>query len=99
MMKQERFGPLDTTLICASSKPKAICVLCHGFGAPGNDLVPIGQQLLSHEPRLSDVAFVFPKAPIELDPFFESRAWWMIDIEKILTNERQLKALASLHLD
>lgn len=63
-------------------QPKAVVILCHGFGAPGTDLVPIGDELAS-QPDLSECVFVFPPAPIEMDPLFDARAWWPIDIEKI----------------
>lgn len=79
-------GNLECTLVRAvqTDKPaKAVVVLCHGFGAPGTDLVGIAVQLISATDQLEDVEFIFPQAPIELDPMFESRAWWMIDIEKI----------------
>ena len=65
-----------------SGRPDAVVIICHGFGAPGTDLIPIGQELVSGSPRLANVRFIFPAAPIELDPMFDSRAWWMIDIEK-----------------
>lgn len=53
-------------------------VLLHGYGAPGEDLVPL-QRVLA-VPR--EVRFVFPEAPLapdELRPF-GGRAWWPIDI-------------------
>ncbi|MEM7457176.1 MAG: hypothetical protein AAF456_22735, partial [Planctomycetota bacterium] len=31
----------------------------------------------------ANIRFIFPAAPVHLDPMFDSRAWWMIDIEKI----------------
>lgn len=55
-----------------------VVVLLHGYGAPGDDLVPL-QRVLA-VPR--DVRFVFPEAPLapdELRPF-GGRAWWPIDI-------------------
>ncbi|MEM9942560.1 MAG: phospholipase, partial [Planctomycetota bacterium] len=54
-----------------------------GFGAPGTDLVAIGMHMHQQNPKLKDVVFVFPAAPIQMDPLFDARAWWMIDIEKI----------------
>ena len=78
-----KIGELDCTFVNEKTKPKAVVILCHGFGAPGTDLVPVGTELVKSFPSLADVTFVFPQAPIELDPYFDSRAWWMIDIEKI----------------
>ena len=53
-------------------------VLLHGFGAPGDDLVPLGDAL--------GVAarFVFPEAPLELGGLYgSSRAWWLLDLAKL----------------
>jgi phospholipase/carboxylesterase len=57
-----------------------LVVLLHGFGAPGNDLVPLYRQLdVPHEVR-----FAFPEAPIDLSrdlgpAYAGGRAWWLID--------------------
>lgn len=64
--------------------PRAAVILCHGFGAPGTDLVGLGAELASQVPELRDVRFYFPAAPLELDMGFgDSRAWWMIDMGAI----------------
>src|SRR5207253_1309247 len=53
-----------------------IVILLHGFGAPGDDLVPLWRVL--DVPRAT--RFLFPEAPISFSMGFgESRAWWMID--------------------
>jgi phospholipase/carboxylesterase len=60
-------------------------VLCHGFGAPGEDLVALGPEILAHAPALRARArFYFPAAPLVLGgPFLgDARAWWEIDIER-----------------
>ena len=59
-----------------------LLLLMHGFGAPGNDLVPLWRQLVV--PR--ETRFAFPEAPTQLDaygPGIDSRAWWMIDMERL----------------
>jgi phospholipase/carboxylesterase len=57
-----------------------LVVLCHGFGAPGDDLVPLAE-VLPAPPR---TRFAFPEAPLALDGAYgESRAWWMIDLLRI----------------
>jgi phospholipase/carboxylesterase len=63
----------------SEGKPLLAAVLSHGFGAPGDDLVPLYQELVALKPRLKRCRFIFPEAPLELDPV--ARAWWMIDIE------------------
>ena len=54
-----------------------VVVLLHGFGAPGDDLVPLGPAL-NLPPA---VRFAFPEAPLVLPGLFMGgRAWWMIDV-------------------
>jgi phospholipase/carboxylesterase len=70
-------------------------VLLHGFGAPGNDLVPLAQYL----PVPAGTRFAFPAAPLSLGMggmgldfglgSMDSRAWWMIDMERI---ERRIRS-------
>src|SRR5262249_3468379 len=60
-------------------------VLCHGFGAPGDDLVALGPEILARAPALrARVRFYFPAAPILLGgPFLgDARAWWELDVER-----------------
>lgn len=70
------------------AKPERIVVLSHGFGAPGNDLVPLAEALLQLDPALkTDTQFIFPAAPMSLDSrgMYGGRAWWWIDLEARLT--------------
>lgn len=54
-------------------------VLLHGWGAPGDDLVPLGGEIAAP----AGTRFVFPEAPLTLQMGFgDSRGWWMLDIEK-----------------
>ncbi len=55
-----------------------VFVLCHGYGAPGDDLASLWRVL----DVPGDLRFVFPEAPISLGQLMigvESRAWWEID--------------------
>ncbi len=56
-------------------------VLCHGFGAPGNDLVPLGRAIDAGP----GVRWFFPEAPLSIEVGYgiEGRAWWNIDMEAI----------------
>ncbi|MCF6228524.1 MAG: hypothetical protein L3J82_07695 [Planctomycetes bacterium] len=68
------------------TKPTLLVVLCHGFGAPGDDLVAIGQEVLAKSKALSkSTIFYFPQGPIDLSSIgmYGSRAWWELDIEAI----------------
>ena len=54
-------------------------VLLHGFGAPGDDLVALGDAL-----EIPNVRYVFPAAPVKLPRMYgNGLAWWMIDMEKL----------------
>lgn len=56
-----------------------VVVLLHGWGAPGDDLVPLGGEIVAPP----GTRFVFPEAPLSLQMGFgDSRGWWMLDIEK-----------------
>ncbi|WP_394843437.1 phospholipase [Pendulispora brunnea] len=54
-----------------------LVILLHGYGAPGDDLVPLAREI----PAPPGTRFAFPEAPKSLGPQFdEGRAWWDIDI-------------------
>ena len=61
-------------------------VLCHGYGAPGTDLVPLARELCQLAPELAGAtAFVFPEAPESLEGLglWGGRAWWPISLEAL----------------
>jgi len=53
-----------------------VVVLLHGFGASGDDLVPLWRVL--QVPR--QVRFVFPEAPLAPRELGGGRAWWPLDL-------------------
>jgi phospholipase/carboxylesterase len=54
-----------------------VVVLMHGFGAPGDDLVPLAGAF--EQPAAT--RFVFPAAPLDLGfDGVAARAWWWIDL-------------------
>ncbi|HEY8211449.1 MAG TPA: phospholipase [Myxococcaceae bacterium] len=61
--------------------PRLLVVLCHGFGATGEDLVSFAPELVHLRPELEQARFVFPAAPLSLGftGMGEGRAWWNID--------------------
>lgn len=79
-----RLGPLVARVVADDNvAPDALTVwLCHGYGAPGNDLCGIAGEVLAERPELSSrVRFVFPEAPLALELMpFGGRAWWNIDV-------------------
>ena len=60
----------------ARENPTHVVVFLHGWGASGDDLVPLSQ-VLAAPGRL----FVFPEAP--LVTMGGGRAWWHLDLAKI----------------
>lgn len=57
-----------------------LIMLLHGFGAPGDDLVPLANVI--RVPR--ETRWLFPEAPLSLNMGFgDSRAWWIIDYARI----------------
>ena len=82
-MRLERLGGLLVRLTGGSDGRGGgdgpVVVLLHGFGAPGDDLVSLWPAL--NVPR--GTRFLFPEAPLSLHlGFGESRAWWMLDLER-----------------
>lgn len=57
-------------------------LLCHGFGAPGNDLVSLSRVIDVGR----DVRWFFPEAPLEVavGPGMAGRAWWDIGMEQLM---------------
>lgn len=57
-----------------------VVMLLHGFGAPGDDLVPLAEVIDAP----AGTRWIFPEAPLSLNMGFgDSRAWWIIDFARI----------------
>ncbi len=85
----QQVGPLKTAIIQparASDVHEAI-VLCHGFGAPGDDLVGIAELLIT-QLRKHDRSpiLAFPEAPIDLGDYGMpgGRAWWPLNMARLM---------------
>lgn len=83
-----RIADLDCRVVDTEdgNAPELAVILCHGYGAPGDDLVPIAQETMRAHPELAGrVRFVFPEAPQRLDHIGipGGRAWWEIDVERL----------------
>lgn len=79
--------------------PKAAVVLCHGYGAPGSDLVGLYEPLVGLAPELKHAAFYFPEAPLSLSHLFggDARAWWNLDMQAVAAAQRgDVEALREL---
>jgi len=82
-MKLWKLGELDARIVGGSDHEGGgrgpVVVLLHGFGAPGDDLVPLWRTLSAP----AETRFVFPVAPIDLGPaYMGGRAWWPLDLEE-----------------
>jgi len=76
-MKTTVIAGLTTRTVERDGSGGPTVVLLHGFGAPGDDLVPLAEVLDAP----AGTRFVFPAAPLELQMGWgDSRAWWMIDM-------------------
>lgn len=97
---QTTLGSLDAHVIQGDDgAPRLAVVLCHGFGAPGEDLVGLGPELMSTFPALAKgVRFIFPAAAITLPGYGGgARAWWEIDLEQRMRVQQQgPEAIAAL---
>lgn len=87
-LERGQWGNLDAILIAPrATPPRRLVTLCHGFGAPGTDLVSLVEKLI---PNLSDSiappAFLFPQGPIDLEEEYGmggARAWWLINMARL----------------
>ncbi|HEY6077343.1 MAG TPA: hypothetical protein VIW29_00975 [Polyangiaceae bacterium] len=86
-MRKIRIADLDVVLGGGPDREGGgdgpLLVLLHGYGAPGDDLVPLARQLQA--PR--SVRFAFPAAPLQLEagspPDASGRAWWHLDMVEL----------------
>jgi phospholipase/carboxylesterase len=78
-MEPTRIGPLRVRALGSGDGPAIL--LCHGFGAPGDDLVPLARAIDAGP----GVRWFFPEAPIELDLGWgqSGRAWWRIEMARM----------------
>jgi phospholipase/carboxylesterase len=85
-MKKLRMGELDVWATGGDDRMGGgsgpAIALCHGFGAPGDDLVSLARVIDVGR----DVRWFFPEAPLTIDFGMgqRGRAWWPIDMERLL---------------
>jgi phospholipase/carboxylesterase len=73
--------------LAAGQKPSLAVVLCHGYGAPGTDLVGLAQPLLSMGADYANkIVLIFPSAPLDLakSGLPGGRAWWPVDLDRLI---------------
>ncbi len=78
-----------TCVVIDSGQPCSVAVVaCHGYGAPGDDLVPLGAQWIDWlGDRSAPVRFVFPAAPYSLADLGmpNARAWWPLNMQRLMS--------------
>jgi phospholipase/carboxylesterase len=93
-------GDLDTRVVASPGAPTLAVALCHGFGAPGDDLVPLAFELerAMGESRNLSVRYYFPEAPDSAAIGF-GRAWWQLDEERLARIARGERTRGGSHHD
>lgn len=66
---------LEVTWVGEPDGDGPLLVLLHGYGAPGDDLVPLGRALAE---SVEGLRVVLPIAPLPRPP--SGRAWWPLDL-------------------
>lgn len=85
----DQWGPLRAVVVDdlpSGKSPTLGVMLCHGYGAPGEDLIPLAEAVLDSQPDLRDkVQFVFPQAPLSLAEMGlpGGRAWWPLSVSRL----------------
>jgi phospholipase/carboxylesterase len=84
--QRRQIGPLDCVVISSDQPPKALGVLCHGFGASGDDLVGLAPDLLHTRKSDTPVQLIFPAGLLSLDSegYGDGRAWWNLSIQRLI---------------
>jgi phospholipase/carboxylesterase len=85
-----RYGSLDCYVVDAGDgqpPPSALVILCHGYGAPGSDLVGIvAEWIRLLGPSASKFRFLCPIAPHSLAEMGlpTGRAWWQLNMAQLM---------------
>ncbi len=85
--RKVRIASLDCIVVDGGPNPTIATVMCHGYGASGNDLVGLSAewiQLIGE--HASAFRFVFPEAPHTLEEMGmpEGHAWWPINMARLM---------------
>ena len=86
---KKKIGELDCGIVHPSDPGVAITavgVFCHGYGANGDDLVGLAQEILQIAP-VQGALLVFPEAPLDLEDqgMPDGRAWWSLSVQRLLS--------------
>lgn len=83
-MKTEQLGGLKTRLTGGADGQGGgngpVVILLHGFGAPGDDLVPLADIMAAPK----GTRFLFPEGPLSMSfGYGDARAWWLTDMARL----------------
>lgn len=89
--ERQRIGGLECIVVKPNTQPAALAVLCHGFGAPGDDLAGLAPDLLEARSGSEPIELIFPAGVISLadEGFAEGRAWWRLSIQRLIAAMEQ----------
>lgn len=87
---RQKLGELDCIVVRPTEEAEPIAglaVFCHGFGAGGDDLVGLANELLQIAAPENPLMMVFPAAPISLEDqgMPGGRAWWLLSIQRLIS--------------
>lgn len=74
--KRQKYGDLE---VLELEGPGPTVILCHGYGANAEDLVPLSQLIRQPE----GMRWIFPNAPLELSQIPGGRAWFEINVQAL----------------
>lgn len=97
--KPDKIGPLRCIVNHNPDEARIPVILCHGYGAPGDDLASLTPHLVEWIGRASSgLKFVYPEAPHSLAEFGmpDGRAWWPLNMAA-LQELLQTNRFAELH--
>ncbi|MGN6135909.1 MAG: alpha/beta hydrolase [Aureliella sp.] len=79
-------GDLECAIVRTDEPPRAVGILCHGFGAPGDDLLGLAPDLLQARTGGEPVELIFPSALLSLadEGLPDGRAWWRLSIQRLI---------------
>jgi phospholipase/carboxylesterase len=85
--RQQKFAGLQTVVAQTGTSPTIPVILCHGYGASGEDLVSLAEPICDWlESSADQFQFIFPAAPLSPPDLamYGGRAWWAINMAKLL---------------
>lgn len=97
--KTEKVGQLNCRVIQHGDQAKIAVILCHGYGAPGEDLVSLAEVFIDFlGDSAGDFRFIFPAAPLQPPEIavYGGRAWWEINMAALFA-ANQASAFSQLH--